>query len=144
MLPLLQAQKLKRSITLHEKRTNYPYLDTAIPPRITIGIGYNLSDRGIDDDWIDQKYNEDVNFFYNALNQFSWFKDLNYDRQIILIDMAFMGWKKFLEFKDMLSALAIHNYAQAANEMLNSEWAKQVKTRATTLAEAMLTGSYTV
>ena len=76
MLPLLQAQKLKTSITLHEKRTNYPYLDTAIPPRITIGIGYNLSDRGIDDDWIDQKYNEDVNFFYKEINQFSWLKDI--------------------------------------------------------------------
>jgi len=55
-----------------------------------------------------------------------------------------MGWKKFLEFEKMIAALAIGDYDAASHEMLNSEWAEQVKGRAVMLANAMLTGVYNV
>lgn len=134
--------KLRRSLIKHEDYRNAPYIDTV--GKITIGIGYNLTDRHIDDDWINKQYLQDVNYFYNQLYEFPWFKDLNTDRQIVLVDMSFMGWKKFLEFKNMLKALAVHNYSIAAGEMLNSEWAHQVKSRAIDLSYAMLTGEYQI
>ncbi len=134
--------KLKRSLVEHEGHANFPYTDSL--GKITIGIGYNLSDRGLPDEWVNLQYSQDVLYFYNQLDGFPWFKELNSDRQIILIDMAFMGWKKFLGFRRMIAALEAHDYNDAANEMLDSKWADQVKSRAIQLAEGMADGVYNV
>jgi len=143
MMPDQIFVKLKRSLTLHEDRQKFPYIDTL--GNLTIGIGYNLSARGISDEWIDKQFSEDVSYFYDKLMEdFSWFKELNDDRQIVLCDMAFMGYKKFCEFTKMLTALSDHAYAEAAWEMLNSDWAHQVKGRAQILSDAMLMGVYNV
>ena len=49
-----------------------------------------------------------------------------------------------LGFTRLFDALAKGDYKQAAYEMLNSKWAEQTKGRAATLAQAMLTGIYTL
>lgn len=134
--------KLKKSLVNHEGYKKAPYLDTI--GKITIGIGYNLSDRGIDDDWINSQYEKDIEYFYKKLCTFTWFKDLNEDRQIALTDMCFMGWNKFLEFNKLILALSNHDYEIASVEMLNSKWATEVKERAITLSKVMLTGIYTI
>ena len=134
--------KLKQSLVDHEGRKNLPYTDTL--GNITIGIGYNLTSRGLPDSWVDSQYLSDVQYFYNQLSAFPWYLKLNDDRQIILIDMAFMGWQRFLGFTDMIAALEVSDFNKAANEMLNSEWATQVKGRAIQLAEGMRTGEYNV
>lgn len=142
MTPEMSA-KLKRSLILHEGYEKFPYPDTL--GNITIGIGYNLTARGISDDWINSQYNDDVSFFYQQLNSdYIWFANLDLDRQIVLIDMCFMGYKKFQEFTEMIAALARGDYVEAAREMLNSIWATQVKGRAVTLAQAMSSGVYNV
>jgi lysozyme len=134
--------KLKRSLILHEGYKDHPYFDTV--GNITIGIGYNLSDRGLPDEWINRQYQDDVEYFYNQLCTFPWFELLSTDRQIVLIDMAFMGWKKFLSFKNMIKALEQGDYHLAASEMLKSNWAVQVGNRAITLANVMNDGVYHV
>lgn len=46
------------------------------------------------------------------------------------LDMAFnLGWPKFALFKRMRAALGEHAYSRAADEMVNSNWYKQVGTR---------------
>ena len=132
--------KLRQSLILHEGYRKYPYTDST--GKMTVGIGYNITDRGMDDGWINTQYQKDVAYFYNQLAEFPWFFNLNVDRQIVLIDMSFMGWKNFLEFKGMLEALANEDFKLASEEMLNSKWAEETKSRATTLAHAMLTGIY--
>lgn len=135
--------KLRKSLVEHEGYKKFPYIDTV--GKLTIGIGYNLTDRGIDDEWINAQYVKDITYFYNQLStNFPWYKALNSDRQIILIDMCFMGWKRFLEFENLIEALSESDYKQAAFEMLNSEWAQQTNTRAATLAQGMLTGVYDI
>lgn len=141
MTPEMSA-KLRRSLILHEGYSKQPYLDTM--GKITIGIGYNLSDRGLPDEWIQSQYEDDVAYFFNQLSTFPWFHELNEDRQIILIDMSFMGWKKFLTFKRMIGALENKDYQKAGIEMLDSRWAKQVGGRAVLLANAMIKGIYIV
>jgi lysozyme len=135
-----QLAKLKKSITLHEGYSKFPYTDTV--GKITIGYGYNLTDRGLSDIVLNNLYLEDIQYFYNQLSQFDWYPQLTPDRQIALIDMAFMGWKKFLTFNKMIKALSQGDYEQAAFEMLHSKWAKQASTRAITLAHVILTGVY--
>jgi lysozyme len=134
--------KLKRSLVKHEGLENFPYVDTA--GKITIGIGYNLTDRGLSDEWINDQYMQDVCYFYQQLSGFEWFPQLTIDRQIVLIDMCFMGWKKFLTFKKMINAISIGDFKKAAIEMLDSAWANQVKGRAVSLSHAMETGTYDV
>ena len=143
MIPKEMGPKLKRSLLEHEGYKNIPYVDTK--GFITAGIGYNLSTRGLKDSWINEQYEDDVEFFYSKLCEFPWYKDLNQDRQIVLIDMAFMGWQHFIEFHDMIAALAVHDYNKAADEMLASDWARDVKSgRSNALANGMRTGVYNI
>ena len=144
MLPQEMLTKTRMSLLRHEGCRKFPYFDTSVPPKITIGIGYNLTDRGLDMEWINNQFNDDVDYFYSLLCTFDWFSKLNEDRQIILIDMCFMGWKKFLGFKSMLLALDKQDFILAAHEMLNSKWAEEVGKRAFDLANAMETGKYDV
>lgn len=142
MMNLEMIEKLRKSLILHEGKSNFPYVDTV--GKITIGIGYNLSDRGLDNDWIEDQFRKDVMYFNQQLSTFPWFTKLNPDRQIALIDMCFMGFKKFLSFKNLIKALEESDYKKASFEMLNSKWAEQVNGRATTLAHVILTGVYSV
>jgi len=142
MMTVDMLEKLKKSLVAHEDYKKFPYIDSV--GKITIGIGYNLSDRGIDDGWINTQYQKDVLYFYNQLMEFDWYQVLNADRQIVLIDMAFMGWKKFLGFKKMIHAISKGDFKGAAFEMLNSKWAEQVKGRSASLAQGMLTGVYNI
>lgn len=135
--------KLRKSLMEHEGYSNHLYTDSL--GKKSIGIGYNIEDRGLPDAFINSQYLEDVNFFYNQLCKFDWYHLLNEDRQIVLIDMAYnLGWKNFLGFSKMIDALSTADYEIAAEEMMNSEWAKQVKGRADCLAKAMLIGIYNI
>jgi len=143
MTPEQQA-KLRRSLVMHENYEKFPYIDPM--GKVTIGIGYNLSDRGMPDEWIIKQYNEDVNYHYtNLYESYPWFRDLNNDRQVALVDMCFnLGYRNFQSFKKMIRALENHRYDEASFEMLSSKWAHQVNSRATRLAHVMLTGVYNI
>lgn len=131
----------KQLLIKHEGYERYPYTDTL--GKTTIGVGYNLTDRGISEAWINNQLETDINYFYNFLyTTFGWFKSLNDPRQIALVDMCFMGAKNLLTFKKMIAALEAKNYYLAAKEMLNSKWANQVGKRAQDLAEMIKTGVY--
>ena len=135
--------KLKRSLIKHESCEQFPYKDTF--GNIGIGIGYNLSDRGLPMSWIDNQFKEDAEFFFDSLSKnYPFFCELNGDRQIILVDMSFMGLKKIDEFTKMWEAIKNKDFSLASIEMLNSQWAEQVKGRAVDLAYAMKSGVYDV
>lgn len=140
MSPELLA-KVKQSVIEHEGYRRFPYVDTV--GKITVGIGYNLTDRGMDDEWITTQCEKDIEYFHEQLNKnFPWFKFLNPDRQVVLIDMCFMGFKRFLGFKKMISALEKNDFVTASMEMLASKWAAQVGNRALELAAGMRRGVY--
>lgn len=127
---------LKQLLILHEGYKKFPYKDTE--GNITIGIGYNLSDRGLPDSWINQQYDQDVHYFHQRLSEdYPWFNELSDARKMVLIDMCFMGYKKIAGFKQMIKALSEGDYQTAAEEMLDSQWAREVKGRATMLADMM-------
>lgn len=142
-MSLEMSAKLKRSITLHEQNRKFPYLDTR--GKITIGYGYNLDDLGLPDDMRNTLYQDAINSLYPKFCTFSWFLDLNEDRQLVLLDMTYnLGWNKFLEFEKLIKALSNHDYNNASFEMLSSDWADQTKSRAVSLATGMQTGEYKI
>lgn len=72
------------------------------------------------------------------------FNNLDEVRQDCLINMAFnIGVGGLLKFKNTLAHIRSGQYDLAANEMLDSNWAHQVHSRANELALQMKNGTYT-
>jgi lysozyme len=138
MTPEMKVQ-LRHLLIEHEGYEQKLYQDSI--GRHTIGIGRNLDDRGVCPTEIDMMCDHDMQYFYDQLDShFTWFSHLNEPRQIALIDMCFMGFKKFLSFKKMIDCLSKYDYANAAIELLDSKYAAQVGRRAIDLAAIIKLG----
>lgn len=136
---MTQRQILVEQLVAHEGLRLKPYVDTV--GKITIGVGRNLTDNGISSDEAFSLLDHDINGVLADLGTFGWFSALDPVRQRVLADMRFnLGPSRLRGFRDMLHAVAIGDYHQAASQMLASRWASQVKDRATTLAAMMRTG----
>jgi lysozyme len=109
----------------------------------TVGVGRNLRTKGITSAEAFYLLDHDIDDTLHDLATFSWFGHLDVVRQRALADMRFnLGPSRFSAFTQMLHAVAIGDYEQAAQQMLQSQWATQVKGRATELAEMMRTGEH--
>ena len=76
-------------------------------------------------------------------NRIPYFHCLDDERQYVLVDMTFnLGFNRLLLFKKMLSYIGTGCYKHAAAELLNSNYAKQVGTRAERLARTLETGKW--
>ncbi len=72
-----------------------------------------------------------------------WWVHLDDLRQDVLANMAFnLGVAKLLGFTETLAAIRVGAFADAANHMLASAWARQVGARARRLAAQMRTGAH--
>lgn len=133
-------QKLKALLVQHESYKQFVYTDST--GHLTVGIGRNLSDRGVSTTEAFYLLDDDILYFTGKLNHFlPFFTKLSESRQIALVDMCFnLGIQGLLNFGKMISALEHGDYEDAAREMLDSKWAQQVGERATTLANIMRTG----
>lgn len=135
-------KKLRNLLLQHESYKQFPYVDTT--SHLTIGIGRNLSDRGISQTEALMLLEDDISYFVKKLSQYcDFFDGLDENRQIALIDMCFnLGINGFLSFNKMIDALRKKDYVTAAQEMLSSQWADQVKQRALDLAYVIRTGDF--
>jgi lysozyme len=132
--------RLIAQLRKHEGVEHKPYTDTV--GKLTIGVGRNLDDRGLSEHEIDFLLQNDIQLVEEELDQW-WphWRSLNQTRQLVVADMMFnMGRPRLSQFKMFLAALQSSDYAAASTEMLDSKWARQVKGRATTLADMMSTG----
>lgn len=134
-------QKLIENLKRHEGLRLKPYLCSE--GKITIGFGRNLEDMGISEKEAEMLLMSDIQRCYEELDVFSWFHDLDQVRQEAMVNMLFnLGLPTFLEFKRTLKFMAEGAYSQAAEEMLDSKWARQVGDRAAELAYMVETGQY--
>lgn len=129
--------QIVKQLKIHEGCETHPYTDTV--GKITIGVGRNLTDRGLSDDEIALLLMNDLRIVESELDAvLPWWHRLTHNRQAVLIDMMFnLGRPRFLQFKKFLAALSENDYETAAAEMLDSRWARQVGNRAKTLARMM-------
>lgn len=125
----------------HEGFSKYPYKDTV--QKLTIGYGRNLDDVGISEEESEFMLTHDVEISKNEVQKIlSALKipEPHLHRKHVLYNMMFnLGYNRFLNFVKMLKAIKEQDYEQAAKEMLDSRWARQVGKRATELAEQMRT-----
>ena len=131
---------LVEMIKKHEGLRLKPYRD---PEGIlTIGYGRNLEDKGISEKEAEILLQNDIKRAEADLKQvIPEIRKINIERFNVLVDMIFnLGINRFKKFKKMIKAIKTKNYEKAAEEMLNSKWAGQVKGRALELAEIMKKG----
>ena len=70
-----------------------------------------------------------------------WWRHLKDERQDVVTLLSYqLGIEGFLKFHHAISAMQSADYATAAAELLDSEWASQTPARAKRMARQMLTG----
>lgn len=132
-------EALKLQVMRHEGKRLLPYKDTV--GKLTIGYGRNLTDRGISDDEAGFLLENDLNACVADCESFPWFAGLDPVRQRVLVDLRFnLGAAGIRRFTRTLQCVQAGDFAGAADGLLASKWAAQVKTRATRLAAMMRTG----
>ena len=133
-------EKLIESIKHHEGCSLTPYEDTE--GILTIGYGHNLR-YGISLATANQILREDISKAIDSFWRlpFAVILNCNTERRRVLVEMLYnLGFERMLEFRKMLGALEASDFQLAADEMLDSKWARQVGQRAKTLADTMRTG----
>ena len=112
----------------------------------TIGVGRNISATGLglDPDEIDFLLMNDITRVRQELNRvFKWFDGLDAARKDAMIDIAFnLGLTVLCKFEKSLAYMESGDYMLAADEFLNSNWAKQVGNRAIEVTDMIRTGEY--
>lgn len=136
----MTIDKLKDQLTRHEGLRLRPYRCTA--GKLTIGYGRNLDDVGISKEEAEYLLENDIKKVLEEVRaKFKWFDDLTDNRQMVIANMAFnMGMTGLLTFKRTLDHIQSGRYRDAADQMLQSAWARQVGHRADELAELMREG----
>lgn len=129
---------LVRLLTRHEGRRTHPYVDTA--GKLTIGVGRNLTDRGLSGGEIDLLLANDIVMARAACRRLygDAFDTAAPARRQALISMAFnLGQTRLAGFSKLRAAVRRCDWDLAAREALDSRWASQTGHRAAEVA-AML------
>lgn len=131
---------LAAQLRIDEGVRSKPYKDSV--GKLTIGVGRNLDDVGLSPQEINLLLQNDIiRADADARTLISNFDSLSEQRQAALVNMVFnMGRGRVAQFQKMLAAIEAGDFDEAANQMLNSLWARQVGIRAVRLAERMRVG----
>ena len=121
-----------------------PYKDST--GHTTIGWGHKIRNaaearkyrKGISKQEADALFLQDAQFAWNAAEQILKKYPVDPKAKPIIANMAYqMGTNGIQHFHNCINALAMKNYEQASNSMLNSVWAIQTPGRASELANRM-------
>jgi lysozyme len=137
------VNRLHRLLIRHEGFVSKPYEDTT--GNITIGVGRNLDSVGLSRDEVLYLLNNDIERCDRELrHNFRWYLTLCRVRQDAIINLCFnLGITKLLTFKKALAAMEQEDFELAAEEFLDSKWAKQVgPTRSEDIAYMVSSGRY--
>lgn len=129
----------------HEGEVLHAYTDSL--GMLTIGVGRLIDKRkggGISKEESEMLLSNDVNKVVSELNtRLPWFNTLSDPRKAVLINMGFqLGIAGLMGFSKTLSLIESGQYAQAADQMLQSKWATQTPKRAVEMSEQMRTGQW--
>ena len=149
MLPPNLIEQIKEDLVKHEGYVTEIYLCSENYP--TFGIGHMVTEEDMEYTWpvgtpvtderILQVFHDDCNEAVKDVD--SIFDDVrNHPDNVVrvLVNMAFnLGRSRLSKFKNMVAAVNAKDYNKAADEMIDSKWYRQVKTRGVELAEIMRT-----
>lgn len=130
--------------TLYDDATGKPLLPgMRLIGNATIGIGHNLTGKGISAAVCSELFHEDVadamSYLASLWPEWSQLDDV---RQNVMIDLAFNLEHRLAGFHDFLAAMKVKDWPTAASALQDSVWFKQVGTRGARLAQMILTGQW--
>ena len=143
----MNIEQLREELKIDEGVKYEIYLDHLGLP--TFGIGHLVleSDEeygkpvgtSITEDRVNECFARDVDVVLNECKTlFPSFEILPEEVQLIIANMMFnMGRPRLSKFKKFIAAVAISNWQEAANQMVDSRWYKQVTNRADRLVNRM-------
>lgn len=114
----------------------------------TIGVGRLVDSRkpgaGLRPVEIDFMLQNDIDDRIDQLaRKLPWLQNLDDARKGVLLNMSFqLGVDGLLKFAHTLQLVQAGKYAEAADAMLDSTWAKQTPSRAKRLSDQMRTGEW--
>ena len=136
-------------IKQHEGVKLKPYKDTK--GLWTVGVGHLIGDgKSLPPEWnreftmaeIDALFAKDYEHHKKQAEKTPGWDKANPKGQGALIDLAFnMGGAWYKKFKNASAALAAGDFKKAADELIDSDWYKQVKGRAVTIVNLIRDGS---
>lgn len=126
MVELSPVQKL---IIQNEGYRQKPYKCTA--DKLTIGYGTNLEDRGVSEDESLYILNNDLKNIRMLMDANGLLGFMTESQEAVIYDMAYnLGWAGLMQFKKMIFNIKCGDFEQAAKELLDSKYARQVPSRA--------------
>ena len=127
-------QDLLESIKKHEGFVEHVYDDSLGIP--TIGYGFAIKDLVLDEDIAEDILIRKLERLKrNANSRFRWLEDMPVVVQEVILNMCYqLGVTGVSKFRRAISALQEGDWDEAANEMLDSLWARQTPNRATELS----------
>lgn len=109
-----------------------PYKCTA--GKITIGVGRNLTDKGISEYEATIMLDSDIADAETDLRRiftYEEFDTLSFNRKMALTDLSFnLGITSLLKFKRFIAAIKVKDWEEAALQLKDSNYYKQVTSRA--------------
>ena len=103
----------------------------------TIGYGFDIKDLEMDEDIAEEILIRKVEKLIKRVRKrFDWLDSVPREVQGILVEMSYqMGLSNVSKFKKALHAMQMLQWKKAADEMLDSRWAKQTPNRAKELSD---------
>jgi lysozyme len=143
----MNLDKLRAEIAEDEGIKFEVYLDHLGLP--TVGIGHLIRESDLEhglpagtpvsEERVTELFEQDIQSVIEDCERlFSGFSELPEEVQRILANMMFnMGYNRLSQFKMLRAAVAEADWIDAASQMLDSRWARQVPNRANRLIERM-------
>jgi lysozyme len=142
--------RVMKLLRAHEGESDQPYPDSR--GNQTVGIGHNLQAKPLDlkpgekltPERQEQVFKEDVTEARTEAAKLRYYNDLDPTRQDAVTALVYnMGLKGVQGFKKFNVAMEQGNWQLARQELLRSDWAKQVGSRrASQMADMILNGRY--
>ena len=103
----------------------------------TIGYGFAIKDLKLTEDVCDIILKQKLLKINNILeNRFDWYPTAPIAIQDVVVEMVYqLGYTGFTKFKKTIYYIETEQYTEAADEMLDSLWARQTPNRAKELSE---------
>ncbi len=143
-------QHLDAYLRAAEQDRPFPYDDaTGLAPNVrgalTIGVGRNLTDRGLSYAERALLLDNDINLAESdLLHLFPWTARLDEVRYCACLELAFsLGATRLAKFAPTFGCLERGEYAVAADRLLRTKWARDVHAkRANRVADLLRTGTW--
>ena len=103
----------------------------------TIGYGFAIKDLEMNEDIAEEILLQKLEELIKRVRaRFDWLDSVPHEVQGVLVEMSYqMGLSNVRKFKKALHAMQMLQWKKAADEMLDSRWAKQTPNRAKELSD---------